>query len=85
MKEIKNKVGGKYGTHSPFPPEARVAWAPTDVLHFYYQVVQSEETGSAVFISDLSPITGAISEQSLLANGNTRGRRLTRPLATTSL
>lgn len=85
MKEIKNKVGGKYGTHSPFPPEARVARAPTYVLHFYYQVVQWEETGSAVFISDLSPITGAISQQSLLANGNTRGRRLTRPLATTSL
>lgn len=54
-------------------------------LHFYHQVVQWEETGSAVFMSDLSPITGAISEQSLLANGNTRRRRLTRPLATTSL
>lgn len=85
MKETTKKGGGKNPTHNPFPPEARVAWAPIDVLHFYYQVVQWEETGSAVFISDLSPITGAISEQSLLANGNTRRRRLTRPPASTSL
>lgn len=41
MKETKKKKGGgKNRTHNPFPPEAHVAWAPIDVLHFYYQVVQ---------------------------------------------